>query len=48
MKKLCSNEFYAILKINTDYFPKIKERGERPKKEQNVNERGGTGKLGIV
>jgi len=41
MKKLCSNVFHAGLKINTIYFPNTRERGERPKKVQNLNEVGG-------
>ena len=48
MKKLCSNAFHPGLKINTVYFPNIRERGERPKKEQNLNEMEVFGKLGIV
>jgi hypothetical protein len=35
------NASHADIKINTIYFPNIKERGERPKKEQNLNEVGG-------
>jgi hypothetical protein len=38
--KLCGNVFHAGLKINTIYFPNIREKGERPKKEQNLNEMG--------
>jgi len=33
--------FHASLKINTIYFPNIRESGERRKKEQNLNEMGG-------
>ena len=33
--------FHAGLRINTIYFPNIRERGKRRKKEQNLNEMGG-------